>query len=322
MHMPIPYTKPYLTIPAQIALLEQRGMLCADHASAAAALRRYGYYRLSGYWYPFWQIDLAVPGGVLDIFRRGTTIEQVVALAAFDKKLRILILDALELIETALRVDVALVVGRHAPLAHRNSRFLHRTFANKLNPTTQQTAHQDWLLRHDEMIARSREEFVQTFKAKYSTPLPIWIAIELWDFGLLSRFVGLLTVADQQKLSARFGVADWRLLESWMRALGQLRNIAAHHSRLWNRALVNVGTPKMPTPGTMPNLDHLRLDAFAQKRLYAVAAVIQHFIKHIDPNSTWAVRVADLLTTFPAAPKVTLDATGFPLNWQTLPLWL
>jgi abortive infection bacteriophage resistance protein len=318
--MPIPYTKPYLTIPAQIALLEQRGMLCSDRALAEAALRRYGYYRLSGYWYPFRQVDLAA-GGVLDTFRDGTSIEQVVALAEFDKKLRILVLDALEQIEVALRVEVALVVGRHNPLAHRNAQFLHPSFANKIDPTTKQTAHQTWLLRHAEVTERSREEFVQSFKVKYSTELPIWIAIELWDFGLLSRFVGMLTVADQQKLSTRFGIADWRLLESWMRALGHTRNIAAHHSRLWNRALVNAGTPKIPAQGSMPDLDHLRADAFAQKRLYAVGTVIQHFVKYIDPSSTWASRLVDLLAAFPVAPKVAIDAAGFPQDWQKLPLW-
>ncbi len=319
--MPTPYTKPYLHVPAQIALLEQRGLLCADHVSANAALRRYGYYRLSGYWYPFRQVDLAA-GGVLDTFRPGTTIEQVVALAEFDKKLRILVLDALEQIEVALRVDVALVVGRHNPLAHRQSRFLHPTFANKPDSAKPQlTAHQAWLVRHDELTERSREEFVQSFQAKYSTPLPIWIAIELWDFGLLSRFIGLLTVPDRQQLSVRYGIADWRLLESWVRALGQTRNVAAHHSRLWNRALVNVGTPKLPPRGSMPALDHLVSDVFAQKRLYAVAVVIQHLVKHIDPHSAWPARLSDLFLTFPTAAAVTVDATGFPPGWQKLPLW-
>ena len=295
-------------------------MLCGDRHAAEAALRRYGYYRLSGYWFPFRQVDLAA-GGVIETFRPGTTLQSAVDLAVFDKALRILILDALEQIEVALRVDIALIVGRHNPLAHRLVAALHPTFANKIDQASGQTAHHTWLTRHDEMAARSREDFVQSFAASCSTPLPIWIAIELWDFGLLSRFVGLMTVSDRQQLAARYAIPDWRLLESWVRALGHIRNIAAHHARLWNRALSNVGTPKMAAAGAIPDLDHLRTDPFAQKRLYAVAVVIQHLLRSINPQAPWAQRLATHLATLPSAPGVTVDATGFPPGWSALPLW-
>ena len=71
----------------------------------------------------------------------------------------------------------------------------------------------------------------------------------------------------------------------------------------------------------MPSMDHLRTDTFAQKRLYAVAVTIQHLLRSIDPTSAWAQRLADLLTTFPSAPGVTVLQTGFPQGWATLPLW-
>jgi abortive infection bacteriophage resistance protein len=318
--MPAPYAKPYLTIPRQIALLESRGMRCRDHDAAASALRRYGYYRLSGYWYPFRHFDSA-SGGVLETFKPGTCIEHAIALAAFDKKLRLLVLDALEQIEVALRVDVALIIGHHDALAHREARFLHPTFASRPNLATGQTPHQEWLARHDKTIDRSHEDFVQNYKSKYSTPLPIWMAIELWDFGLLSRFIGLMTVPDRQNLAARYAIADWRLLESWVRSLGQIRNVAAHHSRLWNRALINLSTPKMPQAGTMAGLDHLHQNSFAQKRLYVVAAVIQHFIQQIELGSAWADSLSTLFATFPVLPDVEVGDTGFPQDWQKQPLW-
>ena len=47
-----PFSKPYLTVPAQIALLKARGLTITDDGRATAALERIGYYRLSGYWYP------------------------------------------------------------------------------------------------------------------------------------------------------------------------------------------------------------------------------------------------------------------------------
>ena len=98
--MPIPYAKPFLNIPGQLGLLQARGMIVTDPVKAAAALERIGYYRLSGYWYPFRTMRL-VPGGtppyeVLDAFKPGTEFRHVVDLYVFDKRLRLLFLDAIE----------------------------------------------------------------------------------------------------------------------------------------------------------------------------------------------------------------------------------
>jgi hypothetical protein len=48
-----PYDKPYKSVAEQIALLLSRGMTIADIPAATTYLERMGYYRLSGYWYPF-----------------------------------------------------------------------------------------------------------------------------------------------------------------------------------------------------------------------------------------------------------------------------
>jgi len=42
--------------------------------------------------------------------------------------------------------------------------------------------HSKWIGYLDSAAARSREEFVIHFFETYKDPLPIWIAIELWDF--------------------------------------------------------------------------------------------------------------------------------------------
>jgi abortive infection bacteriophage resistance protein len=48
----IPYTKPFLTLDQQIALLLSRGLTIPDVNFAKDCLKNIGYYRLSGYWYP------------------------------------------------------------------------------------------------------------------------------------------------------------------------------------------------------------------------------------------------------------------------------
>ena len=46
-------TKPFQNYEDLLTLLGERGMRIADLASAEESLRNIGYYRLSGYWYPF-----------------------------------------------------------------------------------------------------------------------------------------------------------------------------------------------------------------------------------------------------------------------------
>lgn len=115
--MTVPYLKPHLTIDEQVALLKERGMKISDESKAKKFLQKIGYYRLSGYWYPFRESKLSVGADgkpvvtVLDTFRHGAELHQAVDLYVFDKKLRILLLDALERIEIALRVSQIAIVG-------------------------------------------------------------------------------------------------------------------------------------------------------------------------------------------------------------------
>lgn len=320
-----PYRKPHLDVPGQLALLLSRGMDVADPAKATAYLERIGYYRLSGYWHPLRQSQvIPVPGGkaatqVLDTFRPGATFAQAIDLYVFDKRLRLLFLDATERIEVALRVDVALLLGAQDPWAHRNPALLHGKFARRVNPNTGRTSHQDWLARLDQAASRSKEEFVRHFTSRYSGPLPIWIAVELWDFGMLSTFLAGMAMSDQAAVAAKYGVQRPELLAGWMRGINHVRNICAHHGRLWNRSPAD--QPKPPKAGEISLLDHLASDPFAQTRLYGVAAPMQYLLRFINPTTSWPDRVRQHLDGFPSAPGAAVGQTGFPTGWETLPLW-
>src|SRR4051812_34205358 len=96
------YTKAYRPVPDQLALLEGRGMTIPDRQKAEEYLGRLGYYRLSGYWFPF--RETRVVNGqttVLDTFKPGTSFKTVLDLYAFDKTLRLQLLDVLERIDDA-----------------------------------------------------------------------------------------------------------------------------------------------------------------------------------------------------------------------------
>lgn len=186
------YNKPYLTFEQQLALLKGRGLIVTDDAAALSCLHRIGYYRLSAYWYPLRRFELqkcAETGELLvrrlDEFQPDSSFEQVLSLYVFGKRLRLLVLDAVERIEVALRVDVSYLLGSKDPFAHVNPELLHGNFAKRAAPATGRTRHQVWLDRYQSMVSRSQEDFVRHYQQKYGEPFPIWVAVELWEFGML-----------------------------------------------------------------------------------------------------------------------------------------
>ncbi len=320
------FQKPFLEIAQQIDLLKQRGMTITDDLKAGELLARLGYYRLSGYWYPMRQsAATTLPQGravrtILDQFRPGVSFEQVTSLYVFDKRLRLLLLDAIERVEVALRVTIATRLGRNNPYAHMDKALLHGNFAKKSKYPDGETEHDVWRERYRRCVKRSSEDFIKHFKTKYpSQGLPIWIAVEVWDFGLTSTFFKGMTHADQTAIAAQYGLPRAELLAGWIRALNETRNACAHHSRVWNKPLINLPTP--PKLGESLLLDHITGNISAQTRVYIIATALQFLVKTINPSSTWAHRLKDLFQSFPQAPGISPIQSGFPPKWEALPLW-
>jgi len=218
------YDKPFLTPERQIEILISRGLTVTDKEKAIRWLRRIGYYRLTGYLYPFRESDGA--------FLEGTSIEHALSLYVFDKKLRLLVLDAIERIEVAVRVEIALLLGARDPLAHLNPQLLHDNFSKKLSLGSGKTRHQTWMEKFDRFVAVRREDFIPHFLEQYESHMPIWVAIEVWDFGMLSRFFSGMQKADQKHIAQLFGVSNEKTMANWLAHINLLRNIAAHHGRL------------------------------------------------------------------------------------------
>ena len=229
--MMAPYAKVFLDIPGQAALLQSRGLELGDPTQAEGLLSQYGYYRLSGYWHPLRNSSLGLDGEGKptvkydDEFVAGATLAQAIGLAEFDRRLRALFLEAIERIEIAMRVSVALLLGPRGAWAHRDPAHFYPKFAIQPHPTIGVIPYGAWLARLNEHERRSKEQFTIHFREKYGGPLPLWISIEVWDFGMLSQLVGGMAVADQQHLASALGIARRPLLPSWLRAINHIRNV-------------------------------------------------------------------------------------------------
>jgi abortive infection bacteriophage resistance protein len=313
------YTKPYLSVSRQIALLRARGLDVPDDPKAEEYLSRIGYYRLSAYWYPFRAAPVDSSSQLSDTFKAGSSFKTAVDLYAFDKALRLQLLDALERIEIAIRTFIALQIGKHDPWAHRIPSLLHPRFAYQLQRSGR-TLHADWLQKLDDKAASSKEEFADHFRRKYPrSPMPVWIAVELLDFGPLSHLLSGLRGRDQGEIAVKLGVSRANLLVSWVRSLAFVRNVCAHHARLWNRPLIE--QPRLPAPGEIPLLEHLATSPYVNRRVYSALAVARYLLLAANPRTKWPIRLRDHIATFPRSQLVSIKTSGFPPDWDTLPLW-
>jgi abortive infection bacteriophage resistance protein len=101
---PTPFNKPPLSLPDQLQLLISRGLTVSDQAEASHYLTYIGYYRLSGYALPF---QKGGSGADRHDFKPGTTFTQILERYVFDRRLRLLVMDAVERIEVAIRAALS-----------------------------------------------------------------------------------------------------------------------------------------------------------------------------------------------------------------------
>ncbi|RYF56990.1 MAG: Abi family protein [Comamonadaceae bacterium] len=328
------YGKPFKTIPQQRQLLESRGMTIADPTTAEQWLNTVGYYRLSGYWYPYRVRSRPTSGApvIEDRFQPGTSFQQVLDLYEFDRVLKLLVLDAIERIEVIMRVRVGHTLGRHGAFAHTDPAALSREFVGVADPSRPPAhaewldgPHAKWLRKVGQDQGRSKEEFVTHFKRKYGGPLPVWVVTEILDFGGLSRLYEGLMQKDRDDIAASFDLRDnsgaghGAALVSWMKNLNYVRNTCAHHSRLWNRNIdVQVSGRHLTT---IPDLQHAA-SPVTTKRVYASLAVLAYLLEHVDPRSNWRTAITQHIQTGLAAMNRSESEMGCPPAWVTEAVWI
>lgn len=296
--MKISYSKQLISFTDQITLLKQRGMVLGNETKALHLLQNISYYRLSGYWYPL------LADKQRHIFKPGSTFEAAYNIYKFDSELRKLIIAELEKIEVAVRTQTAYILSTqyHAHWFEDSSLFS--------NPVR----HTKVLAKIEEEYNRSDEEFITAFKAKYSDYFPpSWMTMEIASFGTLSILYGNLQPGRAKRsIAAYFGLPD-TVFASWLHCIVYVRNICAHHSRLWNRILSI--RPLMPRS---PRNTFIALPASGTQQTYFVLSMIIYLLNTVNPNHSFISRFKELLNRYPS---IDVRAMGFPINWENEKLW-
>lgn len=298
------YNKTSTTIPQQIALLQSRGLIINDIPTAEHFLSNISYYRLAGYWWPM-QSDK-----VNHVFKANSKFEDVIALYNFDRELRLLLFDIIERIEIGLRTKLIY----HLSLEFDPWWFQDITLFNDPRELVKT------LNALSEEIERSKDTFIRDHLKRYNLDTrfpPAWKTLEVATFGNLSKLYGNLkpTVKSKDTIANELNTVNHSYLPSWLQSIAQIRNVCAHHGRLWNKNLP--GRPKLlpkPPASWITNVPPVN----QHHMIYIHICCMKYLLDVISPGHHITSKLTDLFTKYPS---VDLNALGFPPAWKSEPLW-
>ena len=295
--------KPARTVEEQLQLLKDRGMQFRSEPNALEALQNISYYRLKGYWWDM-QSDRTN-----HTFQKESYFEDVIERYNFDRDLRIILFDAIERVEISLRTKMIY----HLSLSY-GSTWYNRTdlFINIEN-------HTENITHLNREFGYSQEIFIKDYKRRYPEEEPeAWKIFEIASLGTLSKFYKNLNhqLPAKAKIANEMGLNLHNELSSWLEAITYVRNIIAHHSRLWSRNMVKKPVDFINNP-TGLWFDRPLIEV-QKKKPFLIISILVYLCNKVMPENGVKSKILELIVNNPNVPIYKL---GFLNNWNTLALW-
>lgn len=284
-----------------------------DETIAASYLKNISYYRLKGYW---WDMQTDFRQHTL---KPDTWFEDIIDRYNFDRHLRLILFDAIERIEIALRTKLIY----HFSVSYGGLWYLDsKLFENKtirLNDGTVKSVHQNILDELQKEFSRSQEIFIQDHRNRFPhRDADAWKTLEVASLGTLSKLYKTLKhqLPEKATIANEMGLNLHSELSSWLEALTYVRNIVAHHSRLWSRNMVKRPVEKLNNPvGKWFSNPLLPVQV---KKPFLIISCMVYLCNEITPNNQIKSKIHELIKSNPSIPIYKL---GFMNNWYKEPLW-
>lgn len=294
------YPKIPLTTEQHIQLLRDRKLNIPCEIRATKYLNNVGYYRLTGYMYHLQTRD----GN--HSFIGEVSFDNIINLYQFDKKLRAIIIEYMERIEVAVKAKLTNKYSvNHGFFWYTNDAL----FANKeifYNINTEIA----------ETFAEPQEGFLKSFKFNYNSEPspPSNMALETLTLGKVSRlYKGLNNNAEKVEIANEFNLVS-SLLTSWLVYLTNVRNVCAHHSRLWNKKI----TADRPT---IPGRDKFKFNGTMtddfNTTMYGIISIMNKLLMSFNPENHFILKIEKLIEEY----SINAILMGFPEDWKTEAHW-
>lgn len=281
-----------LSYQEQITHLQKKhGLTIANLDEALLILKKVNYYRLSAYGIGL--KDSKNP----EMYLPGISLEHLYRLYAFDAHLRTLLIPVIEELEIELRTKIAY----HLAMTYGSEGYRDPNHFLSLNNKFGESIHAKTMEKLDKEIFSQRTiPFVLHHQKKYGGRFPIWVAVELFSFGMLSSIFTLMLPEDKAVVAANYHTDAYHL-KSWILALVEIRNTCAHYGRIYN----------MPFKQT-PTL-YKEHRPYQSNRLFSILLVLKRMTQG---DVAWRNFKASLIGLIESYPEANLFTMGFPENWK------
>lgn len=313
------YTKPHKSYEEQIQLLQERGLEIKDEQRAIKHLNNISYYRLSAYMLPY---KKSKNGIIQDNFIEGATWSDVYDLYVFDRKLRILVFDIIERLEISIRTQIIYQLSEKYGSHWQDNRDIFKALKEKqLQYGTVVTMDVFSEIQNhikQQLNSNKAEVFIEHYRNKYSSPEnpPSWMCLEVMYFNHLSKIcAGLKKRSDISGISEHFGLPP-DIFCSWLHTINYVRNLCAHHSRLWNRDL-NIVPKRLSFSKSKIWLTNPK--TVQRSKMYYFLSMLNYLLQTSNPNSSFKLRLYELLDDYKHV--VNHRAMGFLQDWDKEKMW-
>lgn len=276
-----------------------QGLRIDNKTLALHQVKTIGYHRLNRYARFFRD-----PQGA---FKRGLAYEDLWAVYVFDRRLRLLSLDAIESIEIAVRTTMSDVLCLH----HGPHWFMDASLFKEKSYASEFQNHIEKAIRKDCPKYQSYE--VMQYYNKYTSPHlpPSWVVMEHLSMGEWCKALPMLNRIEQKAIASEFGLPS-NLMTSWISSLALLRNVCAHHGMVWNRRNTRRPALQKKRSSFCPDFSK-NSDSY-----YASACIMQYFLKHIASPSSWSSQLKELFDEYPL---LFINDLCFPQHWSKDTFW-
>lgn len=221
------YDKDYASPKEVVEQLLARGLIIPDPAKAEEDVRKMGYARLRIY------METRCDGQRQ--FSGDVTFEQIVELHEFDSILRATCFEPVGMVEILFRNEIAEVLSEaHGSHPHE----VEAVFASKKEYEDTRT---EFIDRYEKVRDNNPNSLARQYSNEFSEPYlpPIWYMKEMLTFNEIIKLFNRLIPEFRKTVSKPFGITDPERLVNWMYSFNELRNVCAHHERLFNRVFYN-----------------------------------------------------------------------------------
>lgn len=272
------YTKDFKTYREQIELMKNRGIKfnITSESEAETILSNINYYKFSGYMKVF-----EILSDKYDI-----QFNKFVELYEFDRKFSRIIFEMIEKIEISFKTNLAYFISERTkklgPFGYLNTlEWKDYSFYNKKTRKTEmKKSHEilkdklEFKKKITEYTARNTRGCIESYFDKYKKEhfIPLWILIEVIDFGMATKMYEESVKDIQDKVSKKLNISTNKDLDFYLKSLKLIRNIVAHNGILWNVKLIS--RLNKPLITQYSNID--------DKSIVAVLVVIVEILKVVD----------------------------------------